>query len=153
MRRTESMQVRHFANRRIATAARETTLADCAKRMREGHVGSLVVVDGNRPVGVVTDRDIVVEAVAQGIDPATLRAGDVMAAILATIREDDDLIDALARMREHGVRRLVVVARDGGLGGIVALDDLLAVLSEQFTAAVEVLAAERTRENETRPVR
>jgi CBS domain-containing protein len=147
------MQVRHLAKSEVATTAPDANLADCARRMRAGHVGSLVVVDGGRPVGVITDRDIVIEAVAQGIDPATLRARDVMATSPASVGEDDDLIDALARMRENGVRRLVVLARDGALAGIVALDDLLAVLAEQFTGAIEVQAAARTRETETRPPR
>lgn len=153
MRRTESMQVRHFAKREVTTVAPDATLAECAKRMRADHVGSLIVVDNKRPAGLVTDRDIVVEAVGQGIDPAALRARDVMASALATIGEDDDIVDALARMREHGVRRVVVLARDGALAGIVALDDVIAVLAEQWAAVIDVLAAERTREMETRPAR
>ncbi len=153
VRRTESMQVRHFANRQVATASTDTSLAECARRMRDEHVGSLVVVDGNRPVGIVTDRDIVIEAVAQGIDPASLRARDVTARVLATVSDTDDIVDAIARMREHGVRRLVVVGRDGALAGLVALDDALAVLAEQFGAAIEVHVAEKARETETRPRR
>jgi predicted transcriptional regulator len=153
VRRTESMQVRHLARRPVATASPDTSLADCARRMRDEHVGTLVVVDGTRPVGIVTDRDIVVEAVAQGIDPASLRARDVSASVLVTVAEDDDLVDALARMRENGVRRLAVAGRDGSLTGIVALDDVLAVLAEQFSAAIEVQSAENTRESETRPRR
>jgi CBS domain-containing protein len=153
VRRTESMLVRHFAHREVATVSPETSLADCARRMRDDHVGSLVVVDGRRPIGVVTDRDIVVEAVAQGVDAATLRARDVAAPTLATVGEDDDIVDALARMREHGVRRLVVAGGDGALAGIIALDDVLAVLAEQFAAAIDVQVAEQARESATRPRR
>lgn len=151
MRRTESLQLRHIAQTAVVTAAPDTTLADCARRMRDEHVGCVVIVEGRRPTGVITDRDIVVEAVAQGIAPATLRARDLVAAPLATARDDDDLIDALARMREHGVRRLVVLDRDGALAGIVALDDIHAVLAEQFAAAMEVHLAARTRERTLRP--
>lgn len=151
MRRTESLQLRHVAQAAVVTATPEATLADCARRMRDLHVGCIVILDGQRPIGVVTDRDIVVEAVAQGIDPATLRASDVVAAPLASARVDDDLIDALARMREHGVRRLVVLDGAGALAGIVALDDVQAVLAEQFAAAIEVHLAAVTRERTLRP--
>lgn len=157
MRRTRSTLVRDVANRDVVTVKPTTTLAECATLMRADHVGSVVVVDTGRmdgkPVGVVTDRDIVLEAVAQSLDPNALTAGDVMSVPVGVVREDDDVVDALARMREHGVRRLPVVAPNGALAGIVALDDLLATLSQQLADIADVCAAERTREGETRPGR
>jgi len=153
MRRTQSMLVRDVVNRNVTTVSPDATLAQCARRMRDDHVGSVVVIENNRPLGVVTDRDIVLEAVAQSIDATTVTAREVIARSLASVAEDEDIVDALAHMREHGVRRLPVIGAGGGLAGIVALDDLLAVLAEQFTAAVDVYAAERTREGETRPAR
>jgi CBS domain-containing protein len=157
MRRTQSTVVRDVANRRVVTVKPDTTLAQCARLMRDDHVGSVVVVDTDRPdqrpVGIVTDRDIVLEAVAPSLDPGTLTAADIMVTALGTVRDDDDVVDALARMREHGVRRLPVIAPNGSLAGIVALDDLLSALAEQLTAIVSVCAAERTKEGETRPTR
>jgi len=154
MRRTRSMLVRDVAQGEVQTVGPDATLAQCASVMRYHHVGSLVVVDASRvdggPVGIVTDRDIVLEAVAQSLDPRSLTAADVMVTSLGTVREDDDVIDALARMREHGVRRLPVVSAKGALSGIVALDDLVSLLAEQFLAVADVYAAERTKESETR---
>jgi CBS domain-containing protein len=144
------MLVRHLATQQVATVTPDATLADCARRMRDLHLGSVVVVDGKRPIGVVTDRDIVLEAVAESIDPASLKARDIMSASLATVAEDDDVIDALAHMREHGVRRVPVLGRDGTLAGIVALDDVVGVLAEQAAAVVAVFEAERARERQTR---
>jgi CBS domain-containing protein len=88
--------------------------------------------------------------VALQLDPRTLTAGDVMSAPLATVR-DDDLFDALARMREAGVRRLPVVDGDGTLSGLLAVDNVLELLAEQVDSVVRVVKAERTRETATRP--
>jgi CBS domain-containing protein len=157
MPRTQSALVRDVASHKVITVERDTTLARCARLMHDEHVGSVVVVDRSRtqerPVGIVTDRDIVLEAVAHSLDPATMTAADIMVTSLGTVREEDDVIDALARMRENGVRRLPVTTGDGRLAGIVALDDLVRVLAEQLTGVASVLAAEQVRESETRPRR
>ncbi len=120
--------------------------------MREKHVGSLVLVDpgSRRPLGIVTDRDIVVEAVAVGLDPMTITAGDIAAKPVVTVRDDEDVLEALARMRENGVRRLPVTGADGQLAGVLSLDDLLAAMSEQFDSIMRVMIAERTKEGATR---
>jgi CBS domain-containing protein len=122
--------------------------------MRAEHVGSVVVVEERggerRPLGIVTDRDIVIEAVAAGLDAGTLTAGDVMGQRLVTVNEEDDVLTALARMREHGVRRLPVVDRAGRLAGILTIDNLLEAFSEQLEAAVGVVKAEQTRETTLR---
>jgi CBS domain-containing protein len=157
MRRAPSTTVRDIASRQVVTATSDTTLAQCAQRMRAQHVGSVVIISGDRPdarpIGIVTDRDIVVEAVALGLDPNTITAGDVMATSLGTVNENDDVLDALARMREHGVRRIPVVDSTTRLIGIVALDDLLAVLAQQLGSIADVISAERAKESATRPPR
>lgn len=150
--RTPTTIVRDLAIHKVVTVASNTTLRDCAQAMREEHVGSVVLVDpGNpRPVGIITDRDIVVEAVAVGLDVTTLTAGDIAAKPVVTVRDDEDVLDALARMRENGVRRLPVTASNGHLAGVLSLDDLLGALSEQFDSIVRVMIAERTKEGATR---
>ena len=153
MKRAPSTTVRDLANRKAVIASSDATLRECAQVMRDEHVGSVVVVDRKakwRPVGVITDRDIVVEAVAVGLDPATLTAGDVAATPVTTVREDEDILDALARMREGGVRRLPVVDAEDQLSGIVTLDDLLQALAEQLDSVARVISAERTKESVTR---
>jgi CBS domain-containing protein len=136
------------------TVQPQTTLAECAQIMRNQHVGSVIVVDdkGRRdnPVGIVTDRDIVIETVAVDLDAKTLTAGDVMATPLATVNDTDDILDALAKMRERGVRRLPVVNADGALAGIIAVDNLLEALAEQLDSIVRVIKAEQTKETALR---
>jgi CBS domain-containing protein len=152
--RARTVCVRDLSAHEVVTVTPTTTLAECAKIMREQHVGSVVVIDdeGSRdtPRGIVTDRDVVVEAVAVGLDPSTLTAGDVMTTPLATVRDSDDILDALARMREHGVRRLPVLDDAGNLSGIVTVDNLLEALAEQLDAVVSVIKTEQTRETATR---
>jgi CBS domain-containing protein len=153
--RAKTVTVRDLATHDVVTVQPHTTLAECAAIMRTQHVGSVIVVDdkGRRdhPVGIVTDRDIVIETVAVELDPKTLTAGDVMATPLATVRDGDDILDALARMRERGVRRLPVVDEAGALAGIVAVDNLLEAMAEQLDAIVRVVKAEQARETATRP--
>jgi len=152
--RARTVTVRDLAAHEVVTVTPTTTLIECAQIMRAQHVGSVVVIDdqGQRddPRGIVTDRDIVIEAVAVGLDPSTLTAGDVMTTPLAVVRDSDDILDALARMRERGVRRLPVLDDSGHLSGIVTVDNLLEALAEQFDAIVRVLKAEQTRETATR---
>jgi CBS domain-containing protein len=146
----QAAQVKELAVRAVVKVDKDTTVADCAKIMRNEHVGSVIVADGGKPEGIVTDRDIVIEVVATGLDPATLTAGDIMSTPVATVRESDDIFDALARMRERGVRRLAVVDDAGRLTGVLAVDNLLEVLAEQVDSVVRVLKAEQTKETLTR---
>lgn len=155
MMRLSSTTLRDIALPHIETVSADSSLVDCARKLRHAHVGSVVVAEpageALRPLGIVTDRDIVLAAVAPGLDPSTLTAGDVMSRPLATVREDDDLLDALAKMRERGVRRLVVVDGDGLLAGILSVQDVLGALAQQIEAVMGVLAAQREREETTRP--
>ena len=138
-------------NRSVAFTTRETTVAAAAKLMRHGHVGSLVVVDrmngGKRmPIGIVTDRDIVVEVIATGLDPAVITVGDIMAQELVVGRESDSVLETLEIMRFKGVRRLPTVGADGQLIGIVTVDDLLEVLAEELGELAKIVAHEQSRE-------
>lgn len=148
--RTRSATLKDVALADVATVGPEDTLQRCAELMRKQHVGSLVVVEDEKPVGVITDRDIVIEAVAVALDPATLTAGDVMSEPVTTVGMDDDVFDALAKMRGQGVRRLPVVAADGHLQGIVAVDNLLEVVSQQLDGIVELVKAEQAKESTLR---
>jgi CBS domain-containing protein len=148
------MNVSDFSNPFVATVSRATPLTDAARLMREQHVGSLVVVDetgkGRVPVGILTDRDIVVAVVAREVDPRALTAGDVMSNDLATVRPTDSAVDALQLMRRRGVRRVPVVAENGTLAGIVTIDDLLAAVAEQLADVVRAISAEQARETRAR---
>ncbi|MFN8637712.1 MAG: CBS domain-containing protein [Chloroflexota bacterium] len=127
---TSRTMVRDVMTRRVETTAPDTTIADVARRMRDLDVGSLPVTDGNRLLGIVTDRDLSVRATAASKDPNTTRVREVMSPELAWIF-DDEPADAAARvMRERQIRRLPVLDRGDRLVGVVALADLATDLGD-----------------------
>jgi CBS domain-containing protein len=148
------MNVSELSNPFVVVAQRTTPLPEAARLMREHHVGSLVVVDesgkGRVPVGMLTDRDIVVAVVAGEVDPRTLTAGEVMSGELATVRPGDSAEAALRLMRRRGIRRVPVVSDAGTLTGIVTLDDLLEKVAEQLSDAVRAITSEQVHETRTR---
>jgi len=144
------MAVGEICNREVVITEKSVSMVDAAKLMRTHHVGDLVVVEEKagrkHPVGIVTDRDIVVEVVAAGVDPDALKVGDIMGPEVATVRESEGLFEALRYMRDKGVRRMPVVDRDGALVGILTLDDLLSLLAEEMTELAKLVSHERQRE-------
>ena len=143
------MKTGDVCNRDVAAIRAQASLYDASCMMRQAHVGCIVVTDDSsprRPVGVVTDRDIVVEVVAAGLDPKTVTAGDIMATTLIVAREDDDALVSLKTMRRRGVRRLPVVDSAGALRGIVTLDDLLEAGAEAVNDVVQAITSERALE-------
>jgi CBS domain-containing protein len=99
---------------------------------------------------MLTDRDIVVEVLAEDVDPQSVAVGDIMSASLITAREEDELLDVVARMRNYGVRRMPVVNAQGGLEGILAVDDILELLAEQINGLAGLVTIEQRRERERR---
>ena len=142
--------------RDVVVTWRDEPLLEAVKRMRKEHVGALVVVeerDGARvPVGILTDRDIVVGVFAKDLaHAATLDVGDVMTTDLVTATADEDIGDVLRRMRIFGVRRVPVVDPGGALAGIIALDDVLSGISGQLAEAASLIARQPDREPARRP--
>ena len=148
------MNAGELCNREVVFAYRDVRLVEAARLMREHHVGSLVVVvdrlSERVPVGILTDRDIVVAVVAKELDPRTLAVGDVMTGELLTIREKDGISDALRLMREKGVRRVPVITHSGALAGILTIDDLLELVAEELGDFVRAIGRERVRETRAR---
>jgi len=149
------MTVGDICTRNVVVAPKGELVTDAAKRMRMSHVGDLVVVDTRNgrhmPVGIVTDRDIVISVVAG--DPAyvhSLLLSDVMSTELITAREQDTVEDGLRKMHDHGVRRLPIVDGVGELVGILTLDDILRYLTVQQSELVALVAREQVRERQYR---
>lgn len=147
------MTVGEVCNREVVVAQIDETIAEAARRIRACHVGTLVVVDDRQgvrtPVGILTDRDIVVHALAEFTKPLYgLRIGDVMSSNLVTAQEGESLPDVLKRMRAFGVRRIPIVDEDGALAGILAVDDILELLAGQLSDLAGLIAHEQTRERE-----
>jgi CBS domain-containing protein len=125
------------------TASPETTVREAAHRMRSRKVGALVVINGSgTPVRLVTDRDITVKVVAQGVDPASVRVGSLVTRKPTVIREDAGILDATKLLSRRGIRRLPVVSKAGKLVGIIALDDLLMLLGSELGHIASTLASE-----------
>lgn len=148
------MPVGEICNREVVIVTRQTPVIEAARLMRRYHVGDLVVVDElagrRRPVGIVTDRDIVIEVVAMEVAPESLCVGDIMSTELATVRETEGVFETIRYMRDKGVRRMPVVDRDGWLQGIVTLDDLLALIAEEMGELARLIRREMHREQTTR---
>lgn len=102
----------------------DTTLVDAARVMRDREIGDVVVVDKDRLVGVVTDRDIVVRAVAEGLAPESTTLGAVVSKDLVTVRPEDTTLDVARLMRDRAVRRVLACDDQGGVVGIVSIGDL-----------------------------
>ncbi len=127
------MSVRSICYREVHLADAEETVGVAAERMRSRGVGTLVVTNHLRvPVGIVTDRDLVLRVMAPEKDPRSTLVADVMTPYPKVIAENAPIEKAVARMRQGGFRRLPVVDADGALVGIVALDDVLALLAQEF---------------------
>jgi CBS domain-containing protein len=116
--------VRDVMTAHVVTLPSETTLAEAARTMREQDIGDIVVTDGAGPAGLVTDRDIVVRAVAERRDPASTSLGEILTPDLVTVRPDDTVQSAALLMRDHAVRRVLVCESDQTLVGILSIGDL-----------------------------
>jgi CBS domain-containing protein len=148
------MAISEFCHRDVVCATRETTVIEAAKLMRQHHIGDVIIVethDGKRiPVGIVTDRDIVVEVIAAGIDPRLLKLGDLQLAPLVTVGESVSYAETVSRMSVEGVRRMPVVGADGALAGIITLDDMLWQLAAPLAALAGLSGRGRELETLTR---
>ena len=147
------MKTGEVCNRTVVIVSRETTLGEAAKLMREHHVGSLVVSKntyGRKPLGIVTDRDMVVEVLAADLDYRTLTVGEIMGDKLVIAKETDDSLDTLKLMRASGVRRIPVVTDKGDLAGIVTVDDLLEIVAEELEEIVRAIGNEQHKETKRR---
>ena len=136
--------------RDVVVASRETTVREAARLMAENHVGNLILVEsisGRRvPVGIVTDRDIVRNVVAEALDASMFTLGDLVARDLVTVREDQGVFECMQQMRINGIRRMPVIDLKGGLIGIISLDDLIQLLAEEMSELAKVIVREQARE-------
>ena len=125
----------------VVTASAQMTISEAARAMRSKNIGALVVVNAGRPIGMLTDRDITVEVVAHGMDPDSVRVGDVMRKKPVTIRQDLGLLDAARTFAKSGVRRLPVVDKGGVLIGVIAIDDITMLLGNEMGYLAGALSA------------
>lgn len=144
------MQVGELCSREVYLARKDEPLADAAHHMRKRHVGSLVVVESGasapKPIGMVTDRDIVCGQLARGADLFCLTVEDVMTRDPMVIPETDGLSAAIKRLVARGVRRAPVVNDAGELVGIISFDDLVPAVAEQLGSIAQLIGGQSRRE-------
>lgn len=144
------MSVGEFCNRDVVVADKNTSLVEIAQLMREHHVGCIVITavqaENKIPLGIITDRDIVLEIVAPSLDLEAVAVGDVMSSDLLLAREVDGLWETLKRMRSRGVRRVPVINDEKVLVGILTVDDILEILANEFSELVTLMNKERRKE-------
>jgi len=136
------MKVERLYTRHVMATTRSAPIAEAAAAMQRFQVGTLLVMDDppgeRKPIGIVTDRDLAL----QGFASESSLVGSVMTPVVATVRMDADIHEALEVMRAHAVRRLVVLDGDGSVRGILSIDDIVDGLSADLAAAAAVLKGE-----------
>jgi CBS domain-containing protein len=130
------MSLARFKTQLVTTEIHDSVEA-AARTMRDRGVGCVVVLEDGHPIGLLTDRDLVVRVLAAGEDPTRLRVADVVTYAPITVSVDDGIETAVERMRVHGVRRLPLVNERGEAVGIVTADDLLVLLGAEISAVCE----------------
>ena len=146
-------RLKDFATVSVAVAEPDTSALVAAQLMRKHHVGALIVVDSEektRPVGIVTDRDLVLALMAEGLDPDVFTVGDIMSVELVLASPEMDAMDAVQLMRTKRLRRIVIVDDAGRLVGIVTMEDILELLTRELADLAAGVLGARDREFEQR---
>ncbi|MCU4753588.1 CBS domain-containing protein [Halobacteria archaeon AArc-curdl1] len=133
------MAITEMATTDVVTASTETDVRELLEHMDEQSVGSVVITDGNEPVGIVTDRMIAM-AFRENDSIDDLSTDDIMTSDLLTLEDDTTHFEALEMMSSEGIRRLPIVDADGSLAGIITLDDMLMVMAAELSNASDVIA-------------
>lgn len=148
------MLTRECCSTAIVSCSADTPVAAAAALMRKYHVGAVVVVErngaGSVPIGMLTDRDIVVETVALELEASLFTAGDLMTAPVHTVREDEGLLAALHTMRQYKLRRLPVVTAAGTLYGVISADDIINLIATELSMITGAIIEQPRAEERTR---
>ena len=143
-----------YCNREVVFATRNMSIPEAAQLMRQHHVGDLVVVDettGKRiPVGIITDRDMVIEMIAKSVDLNDFCVGDIMSSQLVSVQNSETVLDTIQVMCANGVRRIPVVNLKGELEGIMTADDMLGLLAKEMSELARIPQSEKKKEAQIR---
>lgn len=144
------MRIGEICSGRVACIDLNASARDAAGKMSECQTGTLVVVAHNmqKPIGILTDRDLVLKVIAKGSSAEAVPVGDVMTRDVATCESNVDLFDAIKTMRRYGVRRLPVVDEAGALIGLVTADDIYAAVVAELRELGQAFVRERLHELE-----
>jgi CBS domain-containing protein len=136
------MKVKDAMHKGVTWVAPDTTIAELAAKMRDEGIGSIPIGENDKLVGMVTDRDIAIKAFADGKDPASLTARELMSGPILYCRSDEDIEDAVRIMEDHQVRRLPVIDENKRMVGILSLGDIASSTDRAFSGEVMQMVAE-----------
>ena len=141
------MSLETLCRREIVCVDVNTIILEATELMEEMNVGSVVVIQNDRPVGIVTDRDVVLRVVNKKLDPAAVKAGDIMSLEVVTLKQSTGLYEALEQIKESGsrVRRFPIVDENGAIKGIITLDDVIYLLGKEMADVSSIIESERPR--------
>lgn len=148
------MSVIRYCNPDVVFITAQNTIQEAVELMHYRHVGALVVEqrpEGNIPIGMLTDRDIVIEVLAEGVSIDSVTVGDIMSSELKTVSEDEEVAGAIRLMCRLGVRRLPVVDAKNTLRGLITLDDLIRLEAEKIADLAGLIGREQRQERKRRP--
>ena len=136
-----------FCNREVVVAEKDAAIVDLARLMRQYHTGDIIVVDNTGgktiPIGIITDRDIILKIVAEGIPVNSVTAGDIMSPVLHTVNENSSIWSTFEMMQAKGIRRIPVINDQHELQGILTADDVLEIIAEETAALAKVFKQEQ----------
>lgn len=135
-------EIRSIVREQVVSASPDTPVTEIAQLMDEEDVGSVVIVEDERPRGIVTDRDLAMEVLVHERDPSSLTAADVMTEEVVTVDVDSGIFDVIRTMQESSVRRIPAVDSDGRVAGIVTFDDFVVLLGRELKQLGNVVEAE-----------
>jgi len=127
------MSLRNILNRKVVSCRPDSSVREVAELMDEENIGSVLVVEGEKPVGIITDRDIVVRCIVKGLDCSGTQAKDLMSGKLETVSADCGLYDVLQTMRKREIRRVPVVESDGKAIGLLSFGDVYQLLAKEIS--------------------
>ena len=137
------MSLERFCRKPVVTILPKQSVRDAAVKMHDHHVGAIVVVEEDRAIGIITDRDVALRTILEGRDPDTTPVRDVMSRNLATVRQGEKIDDAVNLLRTAGVRRLPIVDAQGKPVGMVTLDDLVVLVAGELGLVAGAIKTDR----------
>ena len=141
----EIMSLGNLCRREVVVVNQGTPIKEAVKFMEEKNIGSVIVVGGGKPVGIVTDRDILLRVVNKGLDPEKSSVDDVMTKEIVTLKEGMGLFEALEQVKGKGIRRFPIVDARGNLKGIMTLDDIIYLLGKEMADVASIIEREGPR--------
>jgi CBS domain-containing protein len=141
------MSLESLCRREIVCVDVNTTVLQATEMMEDMNVGCVIVIQNDRPVGIVTDRDVVLRVVNKKLDAAKCVVGDIMSLEVVTLKQNTGLYDALEQIKESGsrVRRFPIVDENGAIKGIITLDDVIDLLGKEMSDVAAIIESERPR--------